>query len=49
MFKFILEILFEILGNLVFVGILTVPIMLGAKECAKKNNRSLWEVLLSED
>lgn len=41
--------LFEILGNLflaiVFMGVL----LIGAKDSAKQNNRTVWEELLDED
>lgn len=41
--------LFEILGNLVCAGVLALPIILGARDSAKRNKRTVWEELLSED
>lgn len=49
MFEFILEILFELSGNLVCAGVLALPIILGARDSAKRNKRTVWEELMSDE
>lgn len=41
--------LFEILSNLAFIAAFLGALLVGAKECADKSGRTLWEELFDED